>query len=575
MIAVLLIAFLISHRQVRSDSIDSTHAEILRRIIELNSSFEATLQQFYKNRRDIGLFSVQTNDHYADLQLFAEIGKIELSLYSRERKALIVAEEIIRRYFINTSLGASDWLPRTKSSVDYIVSRLIQRALEDILVGQDDSRKRIYFLVRRYGSTNPVKYYARNYYLRLRNRKALAKKAYTIKNETLERLKTDIKDMSEEEVTRMLEFIDNLINEADSRYDATEQVPESIERFSRDLQLTELEALRRATEDVSARLDLAVLDKVTNDVMMEEVLTYEDALVQLPTDLSKMHIAEPSFNDLLQEINWRLHRLNWKFEDFISTEFYDAPEQMLRDHGSYHPMALSTLLAESNGLIYTAEKRMLRIVQDAIEKYFTQLPGDRSKQLIEPLVDNSNLAELILRRSFVHALGTGLNQTLGLRKQIYLMLNANEQQHTYLEELARKFYVSLRGKKERYVEAVEVSLELLKRYNNDVLFVIPEAQIRDTLAAVDRLIIEAVEEDDRAILQEIGVDQLEPRQTLKLFIGGYMYEKIMTRAVEMKSKGFGYNQNQIDSISSEDLLRFENLHSAALDDSAGTSIFII
>lgn len=556
--AVLLIA--LGH-QVLADPTASLD-EVRRKTIDLDTGFRESLQQlFYKNRQEIGRFEERTDSKHAELQLFVEIAKIELSQYRQQRRALLVADDIIQRYFINTNETATAWLPKTACSVDYIVRSLIGRAVDNVPIEQEHSRKRMYFLTGRYDSTTDIRYHARNYYLRLSNRNSLADKANAMRAEALDRLRTEVLNgMSEADGRAILQSMDELIAQAEARYDAHPQVPESVDKVTRDIELTELEALRRTTRDDSFYRDLSELDRVTAVVTMSEVLTYENALILSPVDMSKMHVAEPSTNDLIQEINWRLHRLNWKFEDFITTEFFDAPKWTAGDRGPYNPMVLSAVLAESYALIHTAEKRMLLIVREAIKKYFTRLLGDRSERLSDPLVDNSYLVELILRRSFAHALEMGFAQTVDLRKQLYLMISSRQGEQAHYQALTRKFYKSLKDKRARRAQAIQVSLQLLRRYRNEVSYVLPAAQVRDTMAAVDRLINDAVKEDDRHLLRRMGSDhddEVDPRYTLREGIGDYMFQKIMRRAEEARAGGHRFDPGEIAAVSEDDLERFE------------------
>lgn len=561
-IAALLLATLLVHYErplVASDSVRDSQAELNWKITNLEAIFKDAIQeQFYKRRESSGGFH-QTNEvkRYPFLQLFAEIGKIELAQYKRERKALWVAKVLIERYLTGPSAGLNGRLPTTKSMADYIIIRSIMRAYQGDCEEQQDSRRRICLWAESFHMTEYMKARARNYYLRLRDRRAVARKASAVKDNALEAFKTEAAGhMSEEKMAEAVELVDVLIVEAEGEYEATQQLPEIVGRVSHDIVQTDLEASRRAE---LCRFKLYKLDRAMPILTMDHVETFEESLLRTvpDPDMRFPPQRDPTPADLIREIDDQLDlELPARFIAFMRANFDERPHRLLEQHGTYHSLALSVLLAESYGLFHAAEKKVLEIMQATIWQLFIE----RSRQLNESLVKNSNLYQLILRRALQHAIWTGLLRTLNLRRQIYLMLS-RYRHRDYVSRLAVSFYNEVGRRKEQFAELRATCARLLRQYENDVSLVLSEEQVQNTSTVVDQLINDAIERDGLVMLQNTNnslVTEIDLRHALRRAIGDEWFDKIVERDEEMKSRGYGFGQSEIDSVGIEDLLAFED-----------------
>lgn len=553
--AVLLIAFSFGYQQlVRSKTIHDSLAELDRKVTNLDANFKEIIEeQFYRPRNYIGRFHEPWQvERYAFLKSFVEIAKIELSQYKRERRALLVAKNSIEKYLSNTTseTDSDHEVPMTKCLTDYIISRSILRAYDDD-IGQHESRKKICIFAETYHTTNYLKAQARNYYIRLEDREALERRTWDNVYDALKTLRSVSDNMLKSDKSNSIEA---LILNIDSEYEVNDdpelmRTPIWIGQVILDIALTDIEATRRARV---SKFQLDELDKMVIGLTMDHVHGFEESVVLSPME-HRIYHPRPTSRDLLLQMDWLQRVLSYDFDLLIAADFDDIPSRISREHGTYHARALSALLAKSYGLIYAVEKTMLRIMQKTILQYFV----DGSKHLSTSLIENSNLIELIYQRSTQHAIETGLLRTLDIRKRIFLLLKKYEQQ-TYLRQLSDRFYQHIQMKKNKYAEAAEIGSQLLRKYNNDVLLVLSDTEVQNTLAAVDEIINKAIEHDGSRMLLKVGnVTEEDLGYFLRQNVGERVLHKIVERDEEMKSKGYQWSQSDVDSIAIKEVSGFE------------------
>lgn len=485
-LAPLLVALLaVLLQQVSSSPLETCRAEIRQRIATLDASFTDNIDDaFYKHKSD-----AEETGNGALLHFATKVARLELLHYLRERKALMVAGDIVdERFSAASSSGLDSWLPNTRSLADVLISRSIQRACEGELEGEQDLRKTIYALYHAYDAEDHVESIAREHALRIKGKEARAAKAKAITYKALERFQAEAAgQVSEQQVSDVLQLVDELIDRGESRFARSRLVAAS-ERVSRDL-------AEAARETWNYEMPIA-LDSISMDI----VRAYENG------------VALANVGEITLEINGEIFDLIDEFSETVRNLF-DKPQRMAAatDMGGVPVAALSARMVEFEGLLYASERSMKLTVRNVLTQYLVE----RNKELDEPLIENANLINIIWQRSTEHALESAFYQTIHLRKEIYVILKRFGAQ-PYLQRLARRFYDSLDDKEQRYKEANVVSFRLLQRYKSEVSLVAPatvsETMGDDTLRAIDELIHDAATETgahmDSPQLQHLRLEQL-------------------------------------------------------------------
>lgn len=560
---------------MRCNPIEESRLELQQRLVDLEVRFEQRMQDlFYKKRRDVALFYQDIDHSYPQLQLFVEIARIELAQHKRQRRALLVADQLLAKHFIEkypTSAFRLRLARDRKTLVNLIISRLVQRACEEDPNVEQQGRRKIYLLVRTYDMLTDVKYHARSYYLRLRDMRYLAEKSMSVVEQATERFKEDVFDqMSEEEVIEVLDFVDVLVAESEAEFDdsSDQQVSELIDKVQRDIDETAREAQRRALAS-SAAMDGLQLDRLAENLLIEQVSGFERSTIQSAIGFPTVQLdLNTIIGEMLHEAEWRTDRLDWEFKDFIRIYFHYCPWRMFNRAGANYLDALSGLMAKSCAQMYAIEKRMLSIMHESLVQYFV----DATKRLPESLVDNSHLIELIFKRSIKHAFELGWSFRTGrLRKEIYLLLKKNEGRRDH-HRMANRFYEILNKQIDLDGEAEDAASRAMQRYIGDISFVMPRVQVHDIMLAVDSIINDAVEENNSIVeerMRDEDVDMELEDYMLRQHIGTSLYEKIEKRIQRARASGLGCSEYEIDSVNAREMVKYE--YYAAPSRSAGTS----
>lgn len=529
MAAVLLAAALVGLGEAApSSSIDSSRIALNLKIISLDMNFADSIQEVFYEKRD------DADQNYPVLALLAEIARIELSQHRRERQALMVADDIYEKYFLSTTgtSSASEWPPRTTGLAELIVSRLVQRACEREMREEQYTRRRIFDIFNMfnifhishifdtYEQSNDIQDIASDYAVRLKDRRSRADAAKTQMERAMDRYAAEVSSMgqfSAAQMSQLLATVDQIINEADSRFNPGRH-ERSDEDISKDIAATARQAAARIDTQSMGLLDLDSIDRVEEFEDLQAMEHTNNVLIDIDIELSDL---EDEFNRTMDEL------------------FHDV-QAVAAQNGDVPLKAMSARIAECEAILYSSERRMLLVVRDIIDNYFVK----KEKELPEPLIDNRNLVDLVWRRAVGHALEGGFQEIAQLRKEIYLM--ANKYDKSYLVGLARLFYSSLLLRKDELSEDDADSFLHSKKYQSDVAFVMSEAQLSDTMKAVDRLIDEAVAMDYLSELDQTGA--------LREAIGDELLQKIRDA-----KQVYEEDQEQVRSTDLQDVIAYEDL----------------
>lgn len=547
-------AGLLDGQQVGADWVGESQRQIQRRIEEWNVSFKQAMQEHFYRRRDEYGYFLKVSPRFAELQMFVEVGHIELIQYEYKRRALLVAKHIIDNYFAGPRpLGP---IPKTKSAVDYIVSLLVMRACEGENELPDHQRHRmiIFLLAKYFYSQTTIKYHSRNYYLRLRNRRFVTGRARRVMEKAEKRFKHELSYLSQEAMPEVFQAIDALISEAESQcVDDDPQVRDFVLDFQDDIDETAEEALKRSRRLNPGQLGPAGLDDDTKNFKFQDALDHEITVTEHPLGLVMVSVADPTPSEVVHQSGWRIDRLDWEFDDYIAKDFHDLAVKLHQEHQSYLPLALSALLAECSALLYATEARILRIATRRVEQLF--ITGTRP--LSEAFVENSYLVELFVNRAAAIAVESGLVKTIDLRRQIYLMLTQHEEL-AYLKVMARKFYDILQEKLDRYRESDESGYKSLKMYRNDVSYVLPDFKFATTIAAIDKVINDAVERRQLNTAMRTMTDSLTlDHAVVRHAIGEDLYNEIRRRSQEARAQGLAFSPEQIAAVDMQQVVQYE------------------
>lgn len=506
--------------QVRGDSLEALRAELGQRTTNLDASFKDKIHDvFYKSRQD-----AEETGNKAMLHFAVKVAQLELLHYIRERRALLIAGSIFLEHFSPPSSSIFDnGLPKTKSLADLILYRLIQKTCEDEPEVEQDLRKTIHDLYHAYDPEEFVEDIAREHALRVEGRKARAVKAKAFTESALERVKTDLADqVTDQQVFNISKFVDELIYGAETRF-ALRPMAGLSDRVSRDIAEAARETWNYAIPN--SRYD------TTKDI----VRAYETG------------VALSFKREIIFEINAELIDLEDDFMENIRHVF-DIPHELAAasQTGDIPLMAVSARMAEFEALLYAAEEKMKMIVKGI----FTQCLIERNKELTDPLIENSNLIYLIWYRSTEHALESAFRQAINLRKEIYLLLRSN--QHAYIQRLARRFYESMKDKEQRCKEANVINSRFLKKYINEVSYVLSDRQIEDTLRVVDLLLQDAMTEVDSISMQDMDLRQYQSHK-LEQLVGTDEFAKIMAAR-----SAYQMDPDEVEALDMRDVLAYEN-----------------
>lgn len=519
MIAVLLVVFATGQQHlVDSGLIETTRGELSRKIDRLDAALEEVMRTtFYDKKREAeALGDIQM------LQLVARIGQLELLQYRRERRALMIVDDIIKKHFVTAASSSNDWPPKTESLADLISSRVIQRACESEIASEQAIRKDIFSLFFTYdGDRHHVEKYAFQHCLRIKDKEVRAVKAQRVAEQALTKFQQEVAGRyPDEQVSNLLGLVDELIVQAESRHGSAEEPVESVRQVASDVESVELIAFREPL----------VAEPVSMDEAAQRVASYVDLFA----------------NEVFRAIYEEETTLEVEFEETILDIFHGQVEEAEANATINYPLkAIAARMAECESVMYASENTMKAILRRLITQYLVE----RSREFEEPLIENSNLIKLIWRRSIGLGLKYGLHETIGLRKEIYIILKRFEGQ-AHLGRLARRFYEILKDKERRQVETYSISQKILSRYINDALFVLADTQEQGIMRAVDRLLNRAKTEGNAELLQEIDPEEFPSHRQ---FIGDDLFDEIMTA-----KRGYEVEQNEIDLILMRDLTAFED-----------------
>lgn len=272
---------------------------------------------------------------------------------------------------------------------------------------------------------------------------------------------------------------------------------------------------------------------------MEKVPAYENSQAQSHMDA------------VLNAINQKGHELDDHFEQALGSILHEA-QQRAGAEQNYPLMAISAHMANCSALLYVSEKRMLWIVYEVIRQYSIE----RGKPLKGSLVANKNLIDIILQRSTERAIREGVVEIEHHRKHLHLLLIKYDNDK-YIKGLARKFFEVLQGARHRLATA-SANFASLKRYKNDVSFVLPES-VSDTLNAIDELIERAVTADSSSILRDnllADVNMINLNHLLTKFVEPLVLDSI--RSAERKATSqLPEIRKSIKSVDMEEALVYE------------------
>lgn len=516
----LIVLFSVIQQQlVRSDSIGDCRRELADRVARLDTNFQEIMNITFYDR----FHRATSLRNFPMAQLVARVGRFELLQYLRERKALLVANDIITKYLAAEASSSDDWPPKTRSFADLVVSRSIQRACESEFGAEPDMLKEIYILLGLYDYEQPVADLAHDCSLRMTDKEKRAVKAKEIVEDALHKFRRDAATPSIK-VPNLVDYVDELIVEAESGYDSSHQlVP--LEQLTIDI--------RSATQQSSR---LTVQPGPAGRVTMEEVVGYA-------------HAKTTSFIwGILQELHEEQATLADEFQETMQ-EFFHEPQRVANDPPmlDYALMAVSARAAEAEAIMYAAERAM----KSVIIRLITQLVIEKSKQFSDPLIQNSNLLNLIWERSIQCALEYGLDKTFRLRKEIY-MISKRFQGHNRVEKLVHVFYENLHARKYRtYVEGDETSSRFLKLYQIDVSFVLTDTQVQSTLRVVEDLINDSVIEYDANLFRDIDSSRVQEAK-LRQVLGAEIFHKMMAAKTR-----YLLDPNEVDALDVQEVVDFE------------------
>lgn len=521
-IAVILLVFSLGQlKLVQPNPIEDCRAELAQRLVGLDAAFENLMERTFYEKLD----EARESSNLVMALIVAEIARFDLLQHRRERKALMIADDIIANHLITEASGPDDWPPRTASFANLTIARSIERACEAELDGEQFFRKRIYTFFDTYDNEEPIQELAFDYSLRVRDKHPRALKAQELMTNALERFRRDVTDRySDAKVSNVLRSIDELIVAAESRLGPSNEVEVNKQIF------LDIKVARRIPgHPISTERAIA-------NVTMDEVAAYSE----------EYSLAE----GILQSIDEEVQTLEEEFKD-IAPRFLAEPARVASADPAGqldHPLlALSARLAEAECLIFVAVKKMSSIARDIISQYVIE----RSNEFEDPLIENSNLINLIWQRSLQHGYDYGLLQTVKLRKEIHIFLNTF-QEHAYLKKLIRKFHSNLYERKRAFRRANLISSHYLDRYKEDVLFVLSDAQMQDTLRAVDKLITETSIAEGGPILQTVFSDE-ERESVLRQAAGQTLFNAMMTAKTQ-----YELNQEEVESLDMGEVIAVED-----------------
>lgn len=501
MIAVLLTIFL-NGRHVRCDP-NEVIQELDQRMHHLVDDFRDDIQELYYAARQ----EAEASNNLPLIAVLVEAAKLELSQHQDEKESLSTARNIIQRYFLSSSSQyLHGWPPETDSLIDLIIKRSVQRACESQIVDVLRSRQRLNLLLKRHGHQPGVRESATKCAQRIRNRKFRVVKARAIVQDALERY-TQVAApnfASADQPSEILETIDSLIDECKSQVSNLTPTDTSDHELQMDLAATERALIGRVVRPRESKVESITRD----DLEIQENL-----------------LIETHQRAVLSDINHRLDLLKEKFAQNMRRLFLD-PVPQAEAEGNYPLMLLSARMAECEAIMYTAEYRMLMMMKELIRRLFI----DMSEPLNETLVQNSNLIDLLIQRAVGFALETALKDLTDHRKRIYLRLLGYDYGH--LKDLARTFYLILKERKARLNKADADSLISLRRYRNELAFVLPDHQMMlITLRTIDQLVDEAVKQGNIHIMRtntSIPASLKDKNYLLRRFVGPDLMDSIIS-----------------------------------------------
>lgn len=534
MIAMLLVAYLVGQQPAGANTVDISKNALNEKSSYLKASFREVMQEVFYQRRQ----SAEAAGEYPMLKLLIEMAKMEVSHNKLEQEALTVAKYVIEQYF--TAENSENWPPKTRGLADLIASRLIQRACDRQLDEQQTRRKRIYLLLKHFYYDAGIRELAREYSMRMKGKEARAAKAQAILDRALRQYKRAVSDQfPAPRVSTTLESIDSMIFKAKSSLMDPFRGVGSNDRVSLDIASTESKLM-----DKLPQMSISHVDQVK----MEKVIAYENSQAQSYID------------DILNDVNRMGHQLDDQFEQLLRNILYE-PQQKSEADRDYPLMAISAHMAKCSALLYTSEKRMVRIVHEVIKQYSIE----KAKPLKGSLVANKNLIDIIIKRATERAIREGFAEIEYGRKRLFLLLIKYDNDR-YIKEMARKFFQYLQGARHRLATA-SATFPSLKRYKNDVSFVLTES-VSDTLNAIDELIERAVMADSLLLVKEnllADVNRINLNYLLAKFVQSHVVDSIRSAEQRTASQLSEIDPKSIKSVDMEEVLVYEELTSKLMD----------
>lgn len=536
MIARFLIAFLIHtvhHQQVESqpNAIEVARNELDVKVGFLGASFAKNIVDIFYDKAE----SAEAAENYPLLALLTEMARMHVSQHRREQNALSVANEIFDKYFVRSHLEMHDSLPKTKSLADLIVCRVIQNACESEFEAEKNRRKRIYSLFREHDQVTGVRELAREYSARARDKKTRAIKSKERTEGALRKYQSDISDddVFSDQASNTMRCVDELI---------------ALTRLSRPRGSRPMDIDGSPIMSDVIKIERKLVGKVNRPsnfaverIPMEEVAAYEQA--QLRSHLESILVL----------INLKQSELDQILSRNIDEILFKQRQVLDKSAKNYYPMlALSAELAEAEALLYTFQKRMLRVVDGVVRRYFL----DRTSALNETLLENSHLLSALLLRADVCALEAGILRLEDQRKRWYLFLKAYDLDRDMVA-LARKFYVDLNQLQHRLAQINVETISMIKRYKYEVSFVLSEPHLSNTAKQVDELLRESIQRDYTAMMRESSRTEVELDYLFEKYIGANVVKAIRSTEREAVGRVEQLDQDSIQSVDPQLVMALE------------------
>lgn len=417
---------------VSADQFDERLADVMRRHSgELDARFEKCLKlMFYDQER----LSLQTQN-YALMAVSAKMSESVAILYAFQRRAMIVATEVVDKYFIAKSIPLDRSLILHPTLIDIVFLCTSVRSSKHGLVAIGQHRRSIHLLEKAHerepGVVDLASMYG-SFFAKLEHKKLEAKQSIERALATYTEAVPSVISLGN--AANTLRVIGEMIRDTERRLDQADR--SSIERL-----------LRRYVDpktvaDITVALektDMIVEQFAPNEVQavrMEDIEVYDRAVIQsrisgVPTHLSYQYQVRDTSKESYRKFQQTMHKL------------FDRWQEVARRTENFALMALSAQMAETEALMCKQELSMLQILDDLFER--NALTIDRF------LATNRKPFDALVQRLMNFALNDGLRMVDQSRKMIYLIEKENDRRQG-VKELARDYASSIYSRKSRLIK---------------------------------------------------------------------------------------------------------------------------